>query len=319
MEMDDLPSLRSVKPASKVQLRGESALIFENCLEKGRNCDHLFPVFPHEKMLYIDDVLSVDECNRLCEQIDTSDRLSFWCDSGRQDVEARKFRDADTIEVNSTAISNEIFRRIEPLIPNKNVNIKKEDIDADLFEKDALGVWNAFDSNQDLLFARYPSYGSFAPHTDGRAIHNLDTRSFYTIVIYLKDIGANCGGGTRFFRDDAVHHLVRVVDDMNLERWTADSSWMTYEVIPKVGRLLIFDQSLVHEGVPPIAPYQKYIIRSDLMYRRDPPILSTESDHEAYRLYKLGEEMSENGQVEEAVKVFKRAFRMCPMLETFFG
>ena len=48
----------------------------------------------------------------------------------------------------------------------------------------------------------------------------------------------------------------------------------------------MFEQSLVHEGVPPAQPHIKYIIRSDVMFQRDPAICDSPQDVAAYALLK---------------------------------
>jgi hypothetical protein len=48
--------------------------------------------------------------------------------------------------------------------------------------------------------------------------------------------------------------------------------------------MLVFEQSLVHEGVPPAQPHIKYIIRSDVMFQRDPAICDSPQDVAAYAL-----------------------------------
>ena len=88
---------------------------------------------------------------------------------------------------------------------------------------------------------------------------------------------------------------------------------------PVCGRMLIFDQSLVHEGVPPLAPYSKFIIRSDVMFQRSPAICDSPIDKEAYRIFKQAEQLAEAGNIEESIPQFRRAVKLSPTLAAIMG
>ena len=63
----------------------------------------------------------------------------------------------------------------------------------------------------------------------------------------------------------------------------------------------------------------KYIIRSDVMYKRVPPICTDSKDIEAFRLYQEAQELSNEGRLEEALKLFRRAFKMSSKLADIYG
>jgi hypothetical protein len=200
-------------------------------------------------------------------------------------------------------------------VPVEKIVVTDDEREVD-FERELVGDWVSSTVNYDFLFAKYPSRGSFAPHTDGRAIHSFNIRSFYSVIIFLNDIPADCGGGTRFYSSSAVRNLKRSEDSL---RWTSDPSLSIGEVAAVAGRMLIFHQSLVHEGVPPIFPHTKYIIRSDVMYSRVPAICDTPVDREAYRIFKLAEDVAERGSADEAVPLFRKALKMSPALARVMG
>jgi hypothetical protein len=228
---------------------------------------------------------------------------------GRENESARLFRDADTIEMESSDFARMLWNRVESVLTGLEVVVTQDDADA--FGKELVGNWLAVDTNSDLLFAKYPSGGHFAPHTDGCAIQAFNIRSWYSIIVFLNDIPEGMGGGTRFYERSAVGAL----STDQYGRWTCDASLMTTEVQPKAGRMLIFDQSLVHEGVPPSLPHTKYIIRSDLMFHRSPEILNTPDDIAAYRIYREGENLAEAGKYLESIVKMKEALRLSPALK----
>jgi hypothetical protein len=156
------------------------------------------------------------------------------------------------------------------------------------------------------LFAKYPVGGHFAPHTDGRAVASFNRRSFFSIILYLNSVPMPEGAGTRFY-DTSVLKQLRLDSDA---KWTSDQSLVTGSVEAKEGRCLIFEQSLVHEGVPSSPPHYKYIIRSDVMFARVPPVCATESDLRAYSLYREGQLLAEKGQLEEGLVGMKKGVKL---------
>jgi len=86
-----------------------------------------------------------------------------------------------------------------------------------------------------------------------------------------------------------------------------------------VGRVLVFNQVLVHEGCPPAEGHVKYIIRSDVMYLRTPPICDTEEDREAFQLYMAAREAEGAGNLDEARDLYRRFMRLSPALADIYG
>jgi hypothetical protein len=170
-----------------------------------------------------------------------------------------------------------------------------------------------------------------------RVIYLLDfnTRSFYSVVMYLNDIPEGMGGGTKFYEPEALSALrtagasgASAHEESNADgkekigrssKWTADDALHKATCSPLAGRMLIFEQSLAHEGVPPERPYCKYIIRSDVMYKRTPPICDAPEDREAYRIFKHAEQLAEAGKVEESIPQFRKAIKMSPKLAAIMG
>ena len=259
----------------------------EECLES-QPC-YLCRCGIRARAFYVDNALSQDEGARLRSEIDGCDALSFWNEKGRENEEARMFRDADTIEVQSAALAVKMWRRVQSVLQLQPLHIPDNEDDDDghrdpRWERDLFGAWLPSALNPDMLFAKYPSFGSFAPHTDGRAVETFNCRSFYSVIVYLNTIPQPCGGGTRFYSFDAVQRLKSAASSSGSKIWTSDPNLVLAEVLPVAGRMLVFEQSLVHEGVPPVQPYTKYIIRSDVMFRRSPAICDSPQDVAAYAL-----------------------------------
>lgn len=266
-----------------------------------------------ENIMFVDGILTETECTQLIASIDASPQLSFWSNKGREHEETRRYRNVDTVEVEYQRLTDALTVRLRSVLSLANDTVAEDD------SRELAGEWEYSGLNHDCLFSRYPSGGSFAPHTDGSAIHTFDRRSFYSVIIYLNTLTEGCGGGTRFY--SGVEALQRLQPRMYSEQqsWTSDPALVLTEVPPVAGRMLIFKQHLVHEGIPPIEGNRKYIIRSDLMYDRSPPVLSSPDDVRAYELYQEAEYLSETGKVDESIVLFRKALKMSFRLAEALG
>lgn len=101
--------------------------------------------------------------------------------------------------------------------------------------------WRLCGANERLRCYRYAPGEYFAPHFDGAFVRSENERSLLTFMVYLNECEA--GGHTGF-------------SDLELE------------VRPRPGRALLFSHRLRHEGAT-VLEGLKYVVRSDMMYRRD--------------------------------------------------
>jgi prolyl 4-hydroxylase len=96
-------------------------------------------------------------------------------------------------------------------------------------------------ANERFRCYRYQRGQRFAPHLDGHFQRDAHERSLFTLMVYLNE-GFD-GGATAFHDDDL-------------------------RVVPRAGMALLFQHAQLHEGCELIAG-TKYVLRSDVMYRRD--------------------------------------------------
>jgi hypothetical protein len=124
----------------------------------------------------------------------------------------------------------------------------------------------------------------------------------------------------RFYTNEV---LARMKQSDESGQWTCPqedkSTLLIAEVAAVAGRLLLFDQRLVHEGVRCTPPHRKYILRSDIMYHRIPPVCDSTTDRVAYALFREAEGLAEAGEVERSIPLFKKACKLSPTLAAFMG
>jgi Rps23 Pro-64 3,4-dihydroxylase Tpa1-like proline 4-hydroxylase len=102
--------------------------------------------------------------------------------------------------------------------------------------------------NERLSFLKYSPGEYFKAHEDGYYIRPDNSEmSYITVQIYLNDLNEEDGGATTFIQD------------------TNNRIYQDYSVIPKVGRVLLFEHELEHEGSI-LKNGLKYCIRTDVMY-----------------------------------------------------
>jgi hypothetical protein len=125
--MMENPSLDVIKPGTKAQLRGADAIAlipFPIC-SSGDPVDVKPPVLLERcgDSVFIDGVLTTEECQALCASIEASPCLSFWNPDEAMQECSRDFRDADTIELWSPEFAQFLWNRVCKVIKYPNITI----------------------------------------------------------------------------------------------------------------------------------------------------------------------------------------------------
>jgi hypothetical protein len=260
----------------------------------------------------LDGVLSADECAALVnatEAVGVADGgFSFWGDASG--AAHARFRSADTLEAEQPALAAALWARIAPLA-GADVDIGGE-VSA-RWERDLEGTWEPYGLNTQLLFARYGPGGHFAPHVDGQTELDFNTRSLFSVIIYLNDCAQ--GGATRMLRGEQAGATERLADG----RLVAQPHAVAQVVPPRAGRALVFYQAALHDGEPVGAGCAKRIIRTDILYRRREPLCVGEADVRAYELYRRARDAEAAGHCTEAAALFRAAFKTSRAIAEMYG
>lgn len=274
-----------------------------------------FRVDERVDVVVVEGFLSNDECDQLiaaCEKVG----YTFWRKKdpnaeGEEagccgEAEARAFRVVDTIEANFPTLSQVLSSRIEKVVKldPKTFSPSMEGAE-ELFARDLEGTWVPQQLAQNLLFARYGAGGHFSPHIDGSTIVDINTRSLYTLLIYLNDCEA--GGETVLFDGEQAEVLKR---DPESGKYIGRRENRIGAVKPTKGTAAFFYYDVLHEGSPVGEGHSKYIIRGDFLYRRNPPILTAENDMKAFELYEKARVAESNGDVFAACEMFQRVRKL---------
>ena len=261
----------------------------------------------------------------------------------------RAFRSADTIECDLPELTELMWARLATVMPTElhmtedlsegvappppplETSLAGGDVRVGTQEglRDTIGRWVPVGLAPNLLFARYTEGGHFAPHVDGSTVKDLNERSFYTVLVYLNT--CEKGGETHIMTGDQQEVLTK---DAASGRMCGSGANRVYAMKPEEGAAIVFGAEVLHEGSAVGAPdvveapgatsddppqqrtvhHAKYIIRGDVMFRRDPPLLDGEKDREAFETYQAARLAEADGDTERAVGLFRRVRRLSPGL-----
>lgn len=262
--------------------------------------------------IVVDNFLTADECDHLiaaCESVG----YTFWSQNEHEakdgeeksDASTKAVRVVDTIEGRFPRLSAKLYERIAAVVELVPKVFSRDMKDGDeLYERDLEGRWEPHALSENLLLGRYHPGGHFMPHIDGSTVVDLNTRSFYTLLIYLNDCPA--GGETVLFAGEQCN--VMFLDESS-QKYRGKEETRVAAVHPRKGSAAFFYYDLLHEAAP-VTDGLKYICRADLLYRRNPPILTADSDVAAFRLYEEARLAESSGEALRACELFQRVRKL---------
>jgi hypothetical protein len=233
---------------------------------------------------YLTNVLTPEECDELIKVSESHNMVPVQTKESYRKMDHTMFKDEE--------LANKIWSRINGYLPSElTITSSNINIYGDSFC--AKGNWRVFGLNPMWRCGKYNKDGLFAPHRDGHYNESLDSRSFFTFMIYLNDDYE--GGNTNFLVDT----LCDVTTSVSIR--------------VKQGTAIIFPHNYLHEGNILITG-TKYIFRSDIMYHS--MNAKTNNIKQAYELFKQATTI-EHHDPKEAVTLYRRAIKLCPSIEKY--
>ncbi|RXW17167.1 hypothetical protein EST38_g8684 [Candolleomyces aberdarensis] len=199
----------------------------------------------------IDDLFSSEECDALIALAESDAKwaqaaVHYGLEADQQYVDT-EYRNSERILRFDHDAAAAIFQRILPHV-QELIEIEAGSSWATIVSAPGRikGTWKLVGLNERLSYLRYGPGHYFREHCDGQLELPDGRKSRVTIQIYLGNDGVE-GGATRFH-------------DLRSKR--------AFDVLPKKGRVLIFQQrGLWHSGED-VVKGLKYTLRSDLMFRQ---------------------------------------------------
>lgn len=144
----------------------------------------------------------------------------------------KRVRDNERLMIDNPALAADLWERLRPFVPESR------------------GSWHAAGLNERFRFYRYDPGQRFNWHFDGYYERSPAERSHLTFMIYLND---GFDGGATEFRFRPLGALADADDG--------------FAVVPEAGMALVFVHRVLHQGAA-VTAGRKYVLRSDVMYRR---------------------------------------------------
>jgi len=299
--------LHAVRPASKAQAACSPSLaacLAASCAEVTR------ADLPALDAFVLRGVLSAAECTALRAEASALG-YSFWA-GAEASAEAAAFRCCDTVEVTAPELAAALWARIAPRVQPRVTfapGSGRGGAEDAAVERGLAGVWEACGVNEVLLFTTYGPGGHFSPHTDGNTVSGLNQRSLYSLLVYLDD--CQDGGQTTLFApppgSEASQRLF-ARDASGRLRWPPE--WVACAVPVVGGTALCFGQQTPHEGAPVGPGCRKVLIRTDVMYRRVPPVCEDAAGRAAYAAFLEAGAAEAGGEAMAAMQLYRRAARL---------
>ncbi|CAF1204171.1 unnamed protein product [Rotaria sordida] len=199
---------------------------------------------------------------------------------------ADNYRTNTRTQITQRNLANEFFLRVEDFLPKQWPGEKNT------------SHWELMNLNERIRICRYEPGQYFTPHFDGIYKRSYMEQSQLTIMAYLND--SFTGGNTNFLDDSSKPHPI------------------TYALKPETGMVLIFQHEMFHEGEA-VLTGKKYIMRSDVMYKRILINPMSKEEQQARELLAQAEQLEDQSSHEEASKCYRRAYKLWPDLEKEFG
>lgn len=139
-----------------------------------------------------------------------------------------------------------------------------------LLPASAQSEWQLQGINERLRLCRYRAGQQFRIHQDGVHHRGPHCRSMLTFMVYLTDGDAFEGGDTLFYAAGPSHG--------------ESERQVVARVRPGLGSLVLFDHGIWHAGET-LARGTKYVLRSDLLFRRSTDVAETSANTSAHQGY----------------------------------
>ena len=190
--------------------------------------------------------------------------------SGQQEIgiTMTSVRSGERCIIESPALADKLWPFVEQHVPHRDVVPGKR-----------YKGWKADGINPKFRVLKYSIGDRFELHQDGSYYAKSDSlldesiieqQSFVTFQLYLNDGGGVdfFGGATRFIQPTKINSELNSGTKEMSDNNTSIAD--VYEVVPKAGRLLLFQHNCWHEGET-VSKGIKYVLRSEIMYSKERP------------------------------------------------
>lgn len=246
------------------------------------------PIFPEFQGFILYNVFTKKECEQI---IGLGEAYGFQSLKGSYDP---SYRNNQRIICEIPTFLTELQNRIFPFIDNKLfINHKTDTLFSNFL---TTGVWEKSDLNPRFRLCKYHPNNFFKKHFDEGFHPDVKRkRTMKTCMLYLNEDFQ--GGETVFYYKN-----------------------QKYNIQPKTGMCLIFDQQILHEGTVVMSGL-KYFVRTDIYYNIVKNIQTnkyTKAQLNALEEFTKYVCECDNNNDEIALEHYKKAIKICSNVETLY-
>ncbi len=189
--------------------------------------------FIHSRAKAIREAVPPQVCEVVLRQVINQTTFKPCGYNGQVDLNVR---DSSEVKIRDSTLTKKLWKHIKPHIPptcdgEKLVGFHKSRV----------------------YLLRYVEGQFFQKHYDGSSTNSKGHKSKITVMVYLNDLDETCGGATRFYSEPGARFIEPHQDAPY------------FDVIPRIGTLVMFTHRLLHEGMPILKGY-KYCVRFNALY-----------------------------------------------------
>ncbi|CAK3741777.1 oxidoreductase domain containing [Lecanosticta acicola] len=223
-----------------------------------------------------DNVLSEEECTHMLRAAEASaeghwERAMINVGGGRQQL-MTDARNCGRIIWDSREVVAKVWERIEHIAEVQEI-VRLQDVPRIFGNGPAKRgeVWKFSRPNERMRFLKYEGGEYFRPHCDGSyETPDRKERSYFTLHLYLNNAGGPTNEELEEMEPADRKKLAKVALMGGATTFHSLTSFnkpeREYDVLPKVGRVLLFQhRDLLHSGADVLGGV-KYTMRTDLMY-----------------------------------------------------
>jgi hypothetical protein len=226
----------------------------------------------------IDNILTEHECSHLIDITNDESGKHHTGDRGYTTALVNEevhqgIRKSGRCMIDSVSFATKLWERVIAVFNSRDPNSDDSVHSAQRqsIHTGAVVHYSAVELNERLRFLKYVPGGYFATHRDGsysRTPHDAEERqrdkSLVTCQLYLNQ--GFKGGSTRlgYSDSDSELNVFGVADEDGTA--SAPPARMFYDVVPTIGRVVLFDHRCLHQGLL-VEEGIKYAMRTDVMYR----------------------------------------------------
>merc|ERR1711971_31563 len=266
------------------------------------NLEELIP----GKAFYVSHLLSREECQRFRELMESSSDKVVEIGSSEE-----SYRYCSRLVSSQVEAMDQLWTRLEAVMEEQGL-LQLEGLEG--------SDWSAVGLSEMVRVVKYQLGGRFAPHCDGCFTRSVEERSWWTVNIYLNTVPVEAEGATVFLLDDTNSSTTntKVIDSCSQNEEESSSSSRSCQggeivVQPEEGAALLFYQpNLLHKGQP-LRAGEKWLLRTDVMFRRNDMPSATEV--EARQIHRMAQELETDGKADSAWPLYAKAFKLWPALE----